>query len=73
MKNAKFSTLLYCLGDESDTILASLDNTSDVGEGGEGEGGEGEGEALPAPTYKSVIEKFETFFKVRKNVIFERA
>ena len=51
------STLLYCFGEESQAILDSTGVPSV--------------EAMT--TYDGVIETFESFFKVRKNVIFERA
>ena len=51
------STLLYCLGEESQAILDSTGVPSE--------------EAMT--TYDGIIETFESFFKVRKNVIFERA
>ncbi len=55
----QISTLLYCLGEDSEEILRST-TTGD------------EGDREP-DTYNAVIEKFESFFQVRKNVIFERA
>ena len=51
------STLLYCLGEESQAIL---DSTGVLSE-----------EAMT--TYDRIIETSESFFKVRKNVTFERA
>ena len=51
------STLLYCLGEESQAILDSTGVPSE--------------EAMTS--YDGIIETFESFFKVRKNVIFERA
>ena len=48
------STLLYCLGEEADAVLASTnikDNKWKV--------------------YDTVLQKFDDFFKVRKNIIHE--
>ena len=50
------STLLYCLGEEAEDVLASANITED-----------------DRKKYKSVLGKLDEFFKVRKNVIFERA
>ena len=50
------STLLYCLGEEADSVLDSTNATED-----------------DRKRYEIVIRKFDTFFKVRRNVIFERA
>lgn len=50
------STLLYCMGEDAEDILAST-NISDAAR----------------KQYASVIKQFDDFFKVRKNVIFERA
>jgi NTP pyrophosphatase (non-canonical NTP hydrolase) len=63
------STLLYCLGEEADEILATI-KSNDHNPQTEGEETE---EGAPAETYKSVIDKLEKFFGVRKNTIFERA
>ena len=49
-------TLLYCLGDEADSVLASTNISSD-----------------DKKKYEKVIEKFDSYFRVRRNVIFERA
>ena len=48
-------TLLYCLGDEADSVLASTNISDDV-----------------KMKYEEVIEKFDSYFQVRRNVIFER-
>ena len=50
------STLLYCLGEEAEDVLASTRITDDE-----------------MKKYTSVLTKFDEFFQVRKNVIFERA
>ena len=50
------NTLLYCLGEEADSVLSS----TDISEG-------------DRKKYGRVIEKFDAFFKVRQNVIYERA
>ena len=50
------NTLLYCLGEEADDVLASTDISNDA-----------------RRKYDDVINKFDSFFKVCKNVIFERA
>ena len=50
------STLLYCLGEEAEDVLASTRITDDE-----------------MKKYSSVLTKFDKFFQVRKNVIFERA
>ena len=49
-------TLLYCLGDESDSVLSSTNCTAEE-----------------RKSYSSVLAKFDGYFKVRRNVIFERA
>ena len=49
-------TLLYCLGDEADSVLASM-NVS----------------AEDRKKYQEVIGKLDSYFRVRRNVIFERA
>ena len=49
-------TLLYCLGDEAESVLASTNISSD-----------------DKKKYEKVIEKFDSYFRVRRNVIFERA
>ena len=50
------STLLYCLGEESEAVLSSTNVTNDE-----------------RKVYATVVEKLDDFFKVRKNVIYERA
>ena len=50
------STLLYCLGEEAEDVLASANITKDN-----------------RKKYESVLAKLDEFFKVRRNVIFERA
>ena len=50
------STLLYCLGEEAEAVLASTNITDEE-----------------RKVYDTVLKKFDDFFKVRKNVIFERA
>ena len=50
------NTLLYCLREEADAVLASTHATEEE-----------------RKSYDSVLRKFDSFFKVRKNVIFERA
>ena len=50
------STLLYCIGEEAETVLVSTGITEEERE-----------------DHDAVIRKFENFFKVRRNVIFERA
>ena len=48
--------LLYCLGEEAEAVLASM-NVMDE----------------ERKDYKKVIEKFDSLFQVRKNVIYKRA
>ena len=57
-ENAKkqASTLLYCLGEQAETVLASTNITEEQ-----------------RKVYDTVISKFDSFFKVTRNVIFERA
>ena len=50
------STLLYCMGENAEDILASTNISDD-----------------DRKKYASVVRQFDDFFKVRKNVIFERA
>ena len=50
------STFLYSLGEESESVLTSMNAT-----------------ANDRKEYAQVIKKFNAFFKIRKNVIFERA
>ena len=52
----QISTLLYCLGEEAEAVLASTNATDD-----------------DRKDYNSVLAKLDSFFNVRKNVIFERA
>ncbi len=49
-------TLLYCMGDEAESVLSSTDITAENRE-----------------KYDHVIGKFDEYFEVRRNVIFERA
>ena len=48
------STLLYCLGEEAEEVLAVSDTK-------------------PKKTYKAVVDTFNSFFGVRRNIIYERA
>ena len=50
------SILLYCLGEEAETVLASTNITDEQ-----------------RKVYDTVISKFDSFFKVIRNVIFEHA
>ena len=50
------STLLYCLGEQAETVLASTNITEEQ-----------------RKVYDTVIGKFDSFFKVTRNVIFEWA
>ena len=50
------NTLLYCLGEEVESVLIFTNITEEE-----------------RKDYSKVIEKFDSFFKVRRNVIFERA
>ena len=50
------STLLYCLGDDAEGVLASTNITEDA-----------------RKKYKDVVAKFDEYFDVRKNIIYERA
>ena len=52
----KTSTLLYCLGEESEDVLTSTNITE-----------------ADRKKYDVVVEKFDSFFNVRRNVIYERA
>ena len=52
----QISTLLYCLGEEAESVLASTHITSEKRQ-----------------KYDTVVAKLNGHFKVRKNVIFERA
>ncbi|KAL5488539.1 hypothetical protein EMCRGX_G017493, partial [Ephydatia muelleri] len=47
-------TLLYCLGEEAEEVLAVSDTK-------------------PKKTYKAVVDTFNSFFGVRRNIIYERA
>ena len=55
-QSKQINTLLYCMGESAEDVLASMHPTED-------EKGD----------YGVVMDKFDSFFKVRKNVIFERA
>ena len=55
-EDRQVSTLLYCLGEEAEDVLASTKIKDDE-----------------MKKYPSVLAKFEQFFQVRKNLIFERA
>ena len=50
------NTLLYCIGEEAESVLSSMNVTQDE-----------------RSEYDTVLTKFDDFFKVRRNVIFERA
>lgn len=50
------NTLLYCMGEEAEAVLASTKATEDN-----------------RKTYATVLAKFDAFFQVRKNVIYEHA
>ena len=50
------STLLYCLGEQAETVLVSTNITEEQ-----------------RKVYDTDIGKFDLFFKVTRNVIFERA
>ena len=52
----KISTLLYCMGEEGDDVLTSMNIT-----------------AAGRKKFDTVLSKFDAFFDVRKNVIYERA
>ena len=52
----KVNTLLYCLGEQAETVLTSMNITEEQ-----------------RKVYDTVIGKFDSFFKVTRNVIFERA
>ena len=52
----QISTLLYCLGEEAESVLTSTNATEDE-----------------RKVYDTVMGKFDAFFQVRRNVIFERA
>ena len=49
-------TLLYCMGEEADTVLASTHISAE-----------------DQKKYDAVVGKFDAYFKVRRNIIFERA
>ena len=49
-------TLLYCMGEEADSVLTSTNISAD-----------------DRKKYTAVIGKFDDYFKVRRNAIFERA
>jgi len=50
------STLLYCLGEEAEGVLASTNISEET-----------------RKKYKDVMEKLDEHFRVRRNVIYERA
>ena len=50
------STLLYCLGEEAESVLTSTSTTAD-----------------DRKDYETIVGKLDSFFQVRRNVIFERA
>ena len=50
------STLLYCIGEEAESVLTSTNASDD-----------------DRKDYKTVLQKFDEHFKVRHNVIYERA
>ena len=52
----KISTLLYCLGEESEDVLTSTNITE-----------------ANRKKYNAVVEKFDSFFNVRRNIIYECA
>jgi len=52
----QINTLLYAMGEEAETVLASTNITQEE-----------------RAVYNTVINKFDSFFKVTRNVIFERA
>ena len=52
----QISTLLYCLGEEAESVLTSTNATES-----------------DRSDYDRIIGKFDAFFQVRRNVIFERA
>lgn len=52
----QISTLLYCLGEEAESVLTSTNATEEE-----------------RGVYSTVMGKFDAFFQVRRNVIFERA
>ncbi len=49
-------TLLYCMGEDAEDVLASTDTKEDE-----------------KADYKIVLDKFDAYFKIRRNIIFERA
>ena len=55
-QSKQVNTLLYCMGEEAEAVLASTNATED-----------------DRKTYATVLAKFDAFFQVRKNVIYERA
>ena len=50
------STLLYCMGEEAESVLSSTDITD-----------------ADRKKYDAVMAKFDAFFQVRRNIIYERA
>ena len=55
-KQKQITMLLYCLGEESESVLKSTSPTEDE-----------------MKDYEAVLKKFDEFFAIRKNVIYERA
>ena len=55
-ESQQVSTLLYCIGEEAESVLISTDATAD-----------------DHKEYKKTIAKFDEFFSVQRNVIYERA
>ena len=55
-ESKQISTLLYCLGEEAEAVLASTNATDEE-----------------RKEYQEVLDKFDSFFQVRRNVIYERA
>ena len=52
----QINTLLYCIGESAEDVLASMHPTEDE-----------------KGNYVVMMDKFDSFFKVRKDVIFKRA
>ena len=48
------NTLLYCIGEEAESVLNSTNTTEDE-----------------RKVYQTVLDKFDSFFRVRRNVIYE--
>lgn len=55
-ESRQVDTLLYCLGDEADSVLASTNISAE-----------------DRKKYEEVMGKFDSYFRVRRNVTFERA